>query len=265
MTTKRQVASKAKEDESSYSDTESSESPLSALQDTSLSEASEAIISVADEEVTPPSFADRLKSRIKNALGMNDDGKAEEKPKGRSQSKTPKPSEFYDATLPLMGMILCWALEAPFPEPYKPVAPTRPEGENIIAGPMRMLDRRVKASKMMGPDQIDILLTITAIGLYADRARHTFQEIRLERAGAFDGRPGTNGSYYAYQAPVSNHAGSAGGGAERARQESNGGHDDPNGSREAVGDAGGPTPSYPTTIADLLQQDYEWRRDNGAI
>lgn len=164
-------------------DTESAVNNVDDILTSEPSDTSDAEIVV---DVAPPqkkSFADRLKSMV---MG-NDTNEDEDDKQPRMSAKSS--NELATQLALLLALIFCLAMESVFREPYKEMAPTENEANAIMAPVGRIIGRRLKKSGRANPDTIDIIISVTAMVFWGNRARKTanmiYQQERMRVANEY--------------------------------------------------------------------------------
>lgn len=157
-------------------------------------------------DVAPPhkkSFADRLKSMV---MG-NDTNEDEDDKQPRMSAKSS--NELATQIALLLALIFCLAMESVFREPYKEMAPTENEANAIMAPVGRIIGRRLKKSGRANPDTVDIIISVTAMVFWGNRARKTantiYQQERMRIANEYANS--NNGFNHVNQQAAYGHAG----------------------------------------------------------
>src|SRR6185437_10913251 len=136
------------------------------------------------EGIKPPeqkSGARRLGDRLRSALLGGNDNDDDDTPKATVSKK--KQDEIAAQLMLFLAIILTMLSDSFFgrfaPE-YADVGPQQDEAKAITMPVARMIARRIKAATgKVTDDQLDALLLLTAVTVYADRARQTAREITI--------------------------------------------------------------------------------------
>lgn len=132
-------------------------------------------------EIVPPakSKAQQLKDTLWGAFkGQSSESEESAQPKAAKRNLQ---KESIDTLLPIFAIVLCWTIKGMLPSEYKPCGPTRDESTAIVAPIVRMISRRIKAKGKMTEDTVDLLVMVTAMAFYGERAFNTAQSLNLER------------------------------------------------------------------------------------
>jgi hypothetical protein len=116
-----------------------------------------------------------------------------------------------DQLVPLVALAVVILTQLALPERYSAVGPQHEEASAILKPLVRAMTRQLEVAGQLTETQMDILAALAAMGLYADRAWHTYKDIRAAEASRgrvvdeYPGRAGSNG-YSAGHNGASNHA-----------------------------------------------------------
>lgn len=226
-------------------------------------------IEPAPEKSGPRKLADRLKS----ALLGGGSGEDDEAPAVKATVSKKRQDDIANQLMIMFAIVVTWLMDSMFnrfsPE-YIDVAPTTPEAQAMTLPPASIIARRIKAAGKVNPDTLDYLLMITAIGIYADRARDTAREItrqkREREANAVDASGYSRGGPLAPQTAY--HSYSQNSGVYGATQSPNGQGPENDGSA-AAGQNGTRSSSDARNAVDpmdeLLRADAIGRKERGLI
>lgn len=227
----------------------------------------EAEISLGDEPIAmPSSLFERMKAKIKSSFEGTPDV-ADKKPAPRGSRKRDVGKEVFDQFVPLAAMLLMWGSAAAIrDDDYSACALQRDEATAIIAPPLRILARRIKATGRMTDDSLDLLIMLTALALYGERSislAHSIRKSQRERHGGTDEESAGGTGQQQYRSQTTQGRGQPDD-VTHHRTNQSGSANDPDTAaltqlEQLRRDASYPTDGY----ADLYQQDAIGRRQLG--
>lgn len=184
------------------------------------------------EGIKPPeqkSGARRLGDRLRSALLGGSDGEDDQADTPKATVSKKKQDEIAAQLMLFLAIILTMLSDSFFgrfaPE-YASVGPQQDEAKAMTLPVARMIARRIKAATgKVTDDQLDALLLLTAITVYADRARDTAREItislRERENNAVDATPNVISHRRAYSTQTAHDAANQGAGVYAATQQQN--------------------------------------------
>lgn len=128
-----------------------------------------------------PTAADRFKANLKAALlGQSVEGMP------AAPAKRSKPGEasdtFVEQVVPIAALAVVFASHLAIPPLYAPVAPTQPEAAAVLTPLVRIMARQLEVAGQLTETQVDVLMALSAMTIYAQRAWETGQAIRRDAA-----------------------------------------------------------------------------------
>ncbi|HEX6799262.1 MAG TPA: hypothetical protein VF116_16250 [Ktedonobacterales bacterium] len=201
-----------------------------------------AAVDAADLPPDERTTGERVRGKLRDFL-MGKDGAtavidaAERKQSGKASASSAlddRQARFVEQISPIVGLAIMIVGWLAWPDPYKECAPTQPEGEAMIRPILRIAARQLEIAGQLSENTVDLLASLAAVALYAQRGWDTFKEIRRgdERSERHqrqrDARRGD------VAAPAALHFASQSTSADRGHQASGG---QPGGAAGAAGDA----------------------------
>lgn len=148
---------------------------LSEMQET-VSEPQDTAQAEIESDVTAPRRKN-IAERLKTAIFGTDDGTDDDETPKQQRLSGKAATDLAMSLAVFFAIIFCWVTESFYSDPYKPVAPTQDEGQAIMLPVGRIVARRLKKAGKANPDTVDIIMCMTAMGFYVNRARMTHRDI----------------------------------------------------------------------------------------
>lgn len=136
--------------------------------------ASDAVI---ETDVPQRGSSKRLVDRVKDALFGDGDDEPDIPPAKRASASKARQAEMADSFATMTALVLCWLLQKPLAPEFKECGPTFPESHAIMIPVGRILARRIKKAGKLTEDTLDLMVMVSAIGMYGIRANETYQGI----------------------------------------------------------------------------------------